>query len=417
MRTLYLDCGMGAAGDMLTGALLELSDDREEILSELNSLLEGVSVSAVPSEKCGITGTHVIVKVNGMEEHGGDEALHGSITGMEENHHGSASGKEGDAPDFHSGHDHSHTGLDRIAHMVEDMPLSDKVKGDIMAVYGILAAAESEVHSVPVSEIHFHEVGTLDAVMDIAAVCLLIEKLAPQKIIASAVHVGAGSVRCAHGILPVPAPATALILKGVPVYGGSIKGELCTPTGAALLKYFADGFGDMPVIRTEKIGYGMGRKDFGQANCLRVLLGSTDESSEQVCELLCNTDDMTGEEMGFATEILLEEGALEVFTTPVGMKKNRPGILLSVMCRESDRDRMVSLIFKHTSTIGIRENIMKRYTLNRRQIVGESALGPVRKKISEGYGTVKEKIEYEDLAKIARENGISIAEAKNLVNR
>ena len=161
-----------------------------------------------------------------------------------------------------------------IEHIVMGhMDIPENVKADIMAVYGLIAEAESNAHGMPVEEIHFHEVGTMDAVADVAAVCILIDMIKPVKIVASPVHVGAGTVHCAHGILPVPAPATAYILRNIPIYGGKIKSELCTPTGAALLKHFVSEFGDMPVIRTEKIGYGMGKKDFPVANCVRVFLG------------------------------------------------------------------------------------------------------------------------------------------------
>ena len=175
--------------------------------------------------------------------------------------------------------------MHEIGHIVQDLPLSEKVKADILAVFSLIAEAESHVHGVPVKEIHFHEVGTMDAIADITAVCLLMDKLAPEKVIVSPVHVGSGHVRCAHGILPVPAPATAYILRNVPIYGGSIRGELCTPTGAALLKHFATGFGEMPVMKTAAIGYGMGKKDFDTVNCVRALLGETDETGAPIVEL------------------------------------------------------------------------------------------------------------------------------------
>lgn len=381
MRTIYFDCGMGAAGDMLTAALLELLPDREDFLRELNSLgLPGVAVTAEKSVKCGITGTHVTVKVHGEEE--------------------------GEAPHGH----HHHSGLHDIEHLIADLAVPETVKADIRAVYNLIAQAESQVHGVPVSEIHFHEVGTLDALADVTAVCLLIHKLKPERIIASPVHVGSGSVRCAHGILPVPAPATACILKDVPIYGGSILGELCTPTGAALLKHFVTEFGDMPPLRVQKIGYGMGKKDFERANCVRVFLGQTSDRTENVLELRCNVDDMTGEAIGFALEEFLAKGALEAFTVPVGMKKSRPGTLLCVLCREADRDAMVSLIFRHTTTLGIRETGCTRHVLNRTVREVETPYGRVRRKDSAGYGVSRSKYEFEDLARIAREQNLSLEE-------
>ena len=297
-----------------------------------------------------------------------------------------------------------------IEHIVHSLPVSDKVKQDILAVYGLIAEAESCAHGVPVSEIHFHEVGTMDAVADVAAVCLLMDRIAPDQAIASPVHVGSGQVKCAHGVLPVPAPATAYILRDVPIYGGGIKGELCTPTGAALLKHFVTRFGDMPVMKTGAIGYGMGKKDFPAANCVRVLLGETENAGDTITELSCNVDDMTGEAVGFAMDALFAAGALEVYTVPIGMKKSRPGTLLCVMCRESDKEEMVKQIFKHTTTIGIRENVYKRYTLERSVETVQTRYGEIRKKISRGYGVTREKYEYEDLARAAREHDISVSQ-------
>jgi len=281
-----------------------------------------------------------------------------------------------------------------------------------MAVYTLIAEAESHAHGVPVTEIHFHEVGTMDAITDITAVCLLMDRIAPDEVVVSPIHVGSGQVWCAHGILPVPAPATAYILRDVPVYGGRIQGELCTPTGAALLKHFATRFGDMPIMRTKAIGYGMGKKDFEAANCVRAMLGDMeDKMVDTVLELSCNVDDMTAEQVGFAMERLMESGAKDVFTVPLGMKKSRPGILFCVICREQDREKMVSLIFRYTTTIGIREARMHRYVLDRSVTTLETPYGAVRRKDSSGYGVTRSKYEYEDLARIAEENGISIAEA------
>ena len=305
MKTLYIECAMGAAGDMLAAALLELLPDRAAFLAKMNGLgIPGVTVSGEKSVKCGVAGTHFSVKVAGIEE---DENLH--------SHH----------------HDHVHGSMEGIEEIVNRLPIPSMVKLDILAVYNLIAEAESRVHGVPVQQIHFHEVGAMDAVADITAVCLLMREIRPDQVIVSPVSVGSGTVRCAHGILPVPAPATALLLEGMPIHAGNVQGELCTPTGAALLKYFADDFGSLPVMRVQKTGYGMGKKDFPQANCLRVMLGETSEQTDAIAELKCNIDDMTGEEIGFAMEQLLSGGALDVFTTPIGMKKNRPGVLLSVL--------------------------------------------------------------------------------------
>ena len=302
-----------------------------------------------------------------------------------------------------------------IRHILSHLDIPEKVREDAQAVYELIAQAESHAHGRPVEEIHFHEVGTLDAVTDVVAVCWLLNELAPQQVVASPVHVGCGQVRCAHGVLPVPAPATAYILQGVPTYGGAVQGELCTPTGAALLKHFVKSFGPSPVMRVEKIGYGMGKKDFQAANCVRAMLGETEEQRESVIELYCNLDDMTPEALGFAQERLWEAGALDVYTVAVGMKKNRPGVMLACMCREEEREKMVSLLFAHTTTLGVREKMCARYTLARSQRTVETALGPVRVKESTGWGVTREKPEYDDLARIARKNSITLEEAKKLL--
>ena len=409
MRTLYLDCSMGAAGDMLAAALYELLDDDKKsvFLSVMAGLgLHGVRVQAEKTVKCGITGTHMRVTVYGAEEAAGDA----------DHIHDHAHGHEGDhCLEQHAyGHDlhghHLHSSIADIEDHVRAFPVSEKVREDILSVYRIIAEAESAVHGVPVTDIHFHEVGSLDAIADVTGVCLLMEMLSPGRICASPVHVGSGQVRCAHGILPVPAPATALILTGIPVYGGSVRGELCTPTGAALLKYFAESFGDMPVIRAERIGYGMGTKDFEQANCLRAVIGEAPSVGGTVCELSFNVDDMTPERIGYAMERFFDGGEMEVYTIPVGMKKSRPGTMLCVMCTEAKMDGILSLIFRHTTTLGVRENVSRRYTLSRTVEELDTEFGPVRVKRSEGFGITREKYEYEDLARIAREKGLSIEE-------
>lgn len=393
MKTLYIECNMGAAGDMLTAALLELLEDKEAFIKELNSIgIPGVEYKYEPDTKCGITGTHVTVSVNGTEE---DEHIH-------EHHH---------SHEHEHAHEHHHSGLHDIEHIVRGhLNIPDKVRDDVMEVYNLIAEAESHVHGVPITDIHFHEVGTMDAIADICAVCLLINRIAPDDIVASPVHVGSGQVKCAHGILPVPAPATAYILKDVPTYGGSINGELCTPTGAALLKYYVRRFGDMPVMKTGAVGYGMGKKDFEAANCVRVFLGETPDKEDSIIEFEFNVDDMTAESVSFAMKKLFDEGALEVYTTPVGMKKSRPGILFTVLCRQEDRVRMTELIFRHTSTIGIRETLKKRVILERSIESVSTKYGEIRKKTSRGYGVTREKFEYEDIAKTAEKNGLSLDE-------
>lgn len=410
MRILYLDCSMGAAGDMLMAALYELLDDKQAFLDTMRGLgLPGIEITAEPAVKCGITGTHMKVLVHGSEEL---DSFHEHLHGCEHDH-----AHEPDHAHTHAGeHEHhQHTGLHEIEHLLSHLDLPQTVRDDALAVYHRIAEAESKVHGSPIDQIHFHEVGTLDALADVVGVCLLMHLLAPEKVYASSVHVGCGQVKCAHGILPVPAPATALLLAGVPIYGGAIQDELCTPTGAALLTHFVTKFGELPAMRLLKSGYGMGTKDFPAANCVRAMLGEMDAPTEEILELSCNLDDCTGEAIGFAMERLLDAGALDVYWTSVGMKKNRPGILLTCMCRPSDREKMVKLLFKHTTTLGVRESAFRRYTLSRESKTIQTPDGDIRVKVSTGYGVTREKPEFEDLAKIARKTGKSLSELQRSI--
>ena len=420
MKTLYLECGMGAAGDMLTAALLELLPDREAFLERMNALgLPGVRVEAEPVVKCGITGTHMKVTVDGEEEVSEDvhehEDDHGHTHEHEHGHdheHGHTHGHEHEHDHCH---DHHHTSLADIDHILDGLAVSARVKADAKAVYGLIADAESRVHGHPVDQIHFHEVGTMDAVADVVAVCMLMEEIGAEQILASPVHVGSGYVRCMHGVLPVPAPATALILEGVPSYGGAVRGELCTPTGAALLKHFVSRFGDRPVMVTTAIGYGMGKKDFERANCVRAFLGNCEDMLERIVRLECNLDDMTGEEIGFAMERLFAAGALDVYTQGIGMKKSRPGVLLNVICVPEDADRLAAEIMKHTTTLGVRRQRMDRYVLRRRIETVETPYGAVRIKRASGMGVEKSKAEYDDLAALAVQEGVPLKEIRNSI--
>ncbi len=412
MKTLYIDCSMGAAGDMLTAALAEVTGDIKKAEKDLNSLgIPGVEYIIEKTEKMGVTCTSVRVMVNGAEEVTEDvnEGHH-----HEHDHH-----HDHEHEHHHHGHEHSHhhSSMSDIEDMINGTAASDKVKKDAINVYKLIAEAESKVHGEPVSEIHFHEVGAMDAVADVTACCYLMDAIGADRIIASPVRTGRGHVHCAHGILPVPAPATANILVGVPNYQGDIDGEMCTPTGAALLKYFADDFGDQPVMKTTSIGYGMGKKDFPQLNAVRTSLGEEEGNTNKIVELSVNLDDMTPERIGFACDRFFELGAVEVYTTSVHMKKFRPGVVLTVMCREDKRDIMVEAIFKYTTTLGIRENISKRYSLKREVVKVDSPFGEIRKKQSSGYGVNREKYEYDDLAAIAHGEGVSIEDVVEAIKK
>ena len=392
---------------MLMSALYELIDDKEAFIETINSLGLAVIIPET-SEKSGIAGTHIRVVIGGAEERSED-------AGHEANRN---AGTNGHYEGAHSQR-HSHNTLEDITKLIESLNVSEPVKVNTKAIYALLAEAEASVHGKPVSAVHFHEVGARDAVADIAGVCILMEKLSPDHVVVSPIHVGSGFVRCSHGLLPIPAPATGYLLQGAPTYGGIVQGELCTPTGAALLKYFADSFSPMPVLRVHKIGYGMGAKDFAAANCVRAFWGESEESAanNQVIELKCNLDDMTGEAVGYAQQILFDAGARDVFTIPVQMKKDRPGFLLTCICDMDKADYLAKLMLKHTTTFGVRKTVCERYILDRNIETISTSYGKIRVKTGTGYGMTKSKTEYEDAAEAARRNGIALSEVQRAVFR
>ena len=440
MKTLYIECNMGAAGDMLLGALYELLPDMEKdsFLQTINGLFPGqLMLTPSPAEKCGIWGTKMNVVILGQEETPGkDMPLSGkhadSSHPLEQEHVHSH-------PHAEEHTHHFHTSYPELLAKIDHLSVSEAVKEHAKAVYTLIGNAESLAHNTDISQIHFHEVGSLDALMDVVGCCLLLELLNPEQIIASPVHVGSGSVRCAHGILPVPTPATTEILRDVPIYSGTIEAELCTPTGAAILKHFVSQFTPMPPMTVERTGYGMGTKDFSSANCLRVFLGALSilpvpssrqrpstyssqppkrprqeetypdyyaehfHSLDQILELSCNLDDMTPEAVAYAVNLLREAGALDVYTTSIYMKKNRPGTLLTVLCNPQEESRFSRLILTHTATRGIRIQPCYRRTLDAQFRKISTVYGEIIVKISTGYGIHKIKPEYEDVATAAKQ--------------
>ncbi len=387
MRTLYLECKMGASGNMLCGALLDLLPNPQELVAQINALgIPGVEAKLEQVNHMGIGGNLFTVLVHGQEE----------------SHH------------FQHSH-HHHRSLKEVEALITALPLPPKVKELAVSVFWRLGQAESDVHGVPMTDIHFHEVGSLDAVADIAGACLALEALKVDQVLVSPVHVGNGSVHCAHGILPVPAPATAKLLEHAPYYTGSIDTELCTPTGAALLTAFANDFGPQPPMTVHAIGYGFGTKELPQANCLRAFLGDTENPTDSVYELRCNLDDMTGEELGFLRQRLEEAGALDVTMIPVQMKKGRPGILLTCLCRQAQRETLCHMVLAHSTTAGVRYALWQRDTLEVSYRTRSTAYGPVREKQYAGFGIQKAKLEYEDLAAIARRENLSMSQIKQAI--
>lgn len=385
MKILYLDCSMGASGDMLTASLAGLLDDPAAFTRELNGMgLDGVTFSLTPAEKrcpdgsCA-AGMHMTVSVGGTDE---ETAPLRRVR-------------------------RTHSNLGSVSDIIGALTVSDTVKENALAVYRLIAEAEGKVHGRTPELVHFHEVGALDAVADIVAVCMLMERLSPDAVYCSPLATGSGTVRCAHGILPVPAPAVAELIKSVPHCTGDINGELLTPTGAALIRRFVTDFRDMPPMERTSGGVGIGTRDFERPNCLKSYLGYSDILEDSITELSCNVDDMTGEELGFALETLMGAGALDAFFTPIYMKKNRPAYMLTVLCPPDAADTIAALIFRHTTTLGIRTRPCARYIRERSFSSASTPLGEVR--IKNG------KPEYDDVARLARENGMSLREIKNML--
>ena len=419
MKTLYLECSMGAAGDMLMAALYELLDDKQAFVDRMNALgLPGVAVRPVAAKTCGIAGTHMAVTVHGAEETEPAAPAHGHIHDHDHDHDHTHDHTHGQDHGHGGEHPHHHATPGHIAGLIDGLPLPEPVRAAARSVYDRIAAAEAKAHGCPVGDVHFHEVGALDAVADVTGVCYALYLLHPDRVVVSPIHVGSGTVRCAHGVMPVPAPATANLLAGVPTYGGSVQGELCTPTGAALLTRFADAYGPQPVMAVEQVGIGIGTKQFDQANCLRAFLGeSADHANGEIVELVANIDDMTPEELAFAAARLLEQGALDVYTTPGTMKKGRPGHVLTVLSAPETVDALARAVLRQTATNGLRVRRCGKYFLTPSAATVDTPWGPVRVKQAEGFGVRHQKPEYEDVARIAREQNLPCREVLRAVEK
>ena len=396
MKRLFLDCQMGMAGDMLTATLLGLVDNPEIWIQRLNQIgIPDVTYTLIPKEEKGLDGYRVAVTINGIEE----SESHGHSHGHSEHHvHGRA--------------------LQGVTDIINSLSISDTCKQHAINVYNLVAQAEAKVHKSTVTQIHFHELGMLDAIADIVAVCVLLEALKFDEIIISPIHVGTGTVHCVHGELPVPAPATMELLAGIPMYADyQITGELCTPTGAALAKYFSTSFSNMPVMTPVKISYGFGTKQFERPNCIRAFVEILNDLEDTIIEMSCNLDDMTPEEIGYAVEQLLLSPALDVFTTPIMMKKQRPSTMLTVLCKVDDVNDVRDLIFKHTTSLGIRYHRCERYILKRSTGNIDWEGHTIAFKESSGFGVVRHKYEHDSLAAIAKQNDMSLLDLKRQLRK
>ncbi|MEZ6084843.1 MAG: nickel pincer cofactor biosynthesis protein LarC [Phycisphaerae bacterium] len=378
MKVLYFDCFNGAAGDMLAGALIDSGVSIERIQTELRALnVSGYTVEAQGIRKQGFAATKFDVHMDATESQ-------------------------------------PHRHLHHIEKIIAESTLSERVRQRVMSVFERLADAEAAAHGTTREKVHFHEVGAIDAIVDIVSVCLAVEIIAPDRIVASHLPVGSGTVKCEHGIMPVPAPATAMLLKGVPIQQTDETGELLTPTAAALLTELCDEFGPLPSINIEQIGLGAGTRDGKtRPNILRALIGTSvaasESSSDTVAVLEANIDDAPGEWVGHCVTRLLDAGVLDAYTVPIYMKKGRPGVVLSVICEPKNQRRIEDLIFSETSTFGIRHRLMQRTKLNREHRTVETPYGPIRIKIGSRDGQVfSATAEYEDCAAAAKSHDVAL---------
>jgi uncharacterized protein (TIGR00299 family) protein len=369
MRICYLDAFSGISGDMLVGALADAGAPAARIAHDLSMLHTGAEFHFEKTMRCGIS------------------AMKFRVSG---------------------GATHKHRHLPDILRMIEQAELAGRVKRDAMAVFERLGQAEAAVHQVPVEKVHFHEVGAVDSIADIVGACLALDLLGIQEVHCSAVNTGSGSVKTEHGILPVPAPATAALLAGKPLYARGPEVELTTPTGAAVAVTLAIRFGPLPAMRLAATGYGAGDRDFPEhANVLRVMVGEGSSAAEAntVSIIEANMDDMSPQVLGYAMERLMENGALDVSFSPVFMKKNRPGTLLRVIARPEDQEKLAAIVLSETSTLGLRIYPAERRVQARRLVEVATPHGTVRVKVSD---TGSYAPEYEDCRKLAIESGVPL---------
>lgn len=380
MKTAYFDCFAGAAGDMILGALMDAGLDSEWLKKELEKL--GLSHYDLRSEKVlrkGIGGTLAVVHV--------DEARHS----------------------------HHHRHLSHIRDIIGKSDLNDAVRQKTMEVFTRLAEAEAKVHRTDIENIHFHEIGAMDTIIDVAGAILGLEKLGIEKIFCSPLHVGSGTVTCAHGILPVPAPATAELVRGKPVYSTDVEGELLTPTAAAILTTLAHNFGPMPPMTVENIGYGAGTSDFSIPNMLRVLIGETRDDPAESCEIEdvavieTGIDDMNPQIYDYVIMKILEMGAMDIFLTEIQMKKNRPGTLVTVICPLERVGEFADFLIRETTSIGLRWRREHRIKARRRTEAFRTKYGLIKIKTAQmGGDIVNVSPEYDDCRRIALEKKIPL---------
>ena len=412
MRIAYLDCFSGISGDMFLGALIDAGVAPEIFEHAVESLNIGAKLKISHVNRSGITATKVDVVVNGKKDaprSSGPPSAHEHSHTHEHAHHREH--------DHHpEAHEHQHgRGLVEIREIIRKAALSELAKTTAITIFEKLGAAEAKIHNIPLEKIHFHEVGAVDAIVDIICAAVGAESLGIDELVCSPLNVGGGTVNCAHGTFPVPAPATVELLAGAPVYSSGLQAELVTPTGAAIVRTLATRFAAFPEMKIEKAGYGAGTREFpAHANVLRITIGeatklTANTSQETVSVLEANLDDLNPQVFGYVMDRLLEAGALDVFGTPVQMKKNRPGTLLTVLSKPGDGDKLAQIIFAETTTLGVRRRQESRQALARKWQTVPTRFGDVRIKIASLNGTVTSYApEYEDCRRIAAEHRVPL---------
>jgi uncharacterized protein (TIGR00299 family) protein len=401
-RILYFDCFNGASGDMVLGALLDAGLPLDELRRALGSLaVEGASVSAKRVLRAGVSATKFIV-----EEHDHEHTAHNHVHDHVHSHgHGTA-----------VAHHHAHRSLAEINGVIDRSALSPGAKTRAKDLFHRLGEAEAAIHQIPLETIHLHEVGALDSIIDIVGAVFALEWFGADRIISSPLNVGGGMVNSAHGNFPVPAPATVKLLGAAPIYSSGVQSELVTPTGALLVTGYATSFGPVPPMTVDHVGYGAGDRDLPDTpNVLRVLVGtSTDQpGTERIVVLECEIDDMNPQIFGLVMDRLYAAGALEVYFVSVQMKKNRPGTLLTVLARPEQREELSAIVFRETTTIGVRFHEVMRERLEREMVVIETPFGAVRFKVARlGGKVVNSTPEFEDCLRLASAEKVPVKDVQ-----
>ena len=408
-KVLYFDCFSGASGDMILGALIDAGLPIEELRRALGSLaLDGMSIEAESVDRAGVAAIKFRLLENGQVVDSSDPAP--KKHRHDHDHHSNK-----------SHHHHSHRSIREILELVGRSNLSESAKASVGHVFGRLATAEAAIHQMPVNEVHLHEVGALDSIIDIVGATFGFEWFAPDEVVVSPLNVGSGTVECAHGTYPVPAPATVRLLEGSPIYASGEAGELVTPTGALLMTEWATSYGPLPPMTISRVGYGAGERNRSDSpNVLRLLVGESADIdvSERVVVLECEIDDMNPQIFGLLMSRLHEAGALDVFYIPVQMKKDRPGTLVTVIAPLGLRETLSELLFRESTTLGIRYHETQRERLERTWVTVETSLGAVRIKLARrGNQILNTAPEFDDCLQLARQHDVPVKHVQALAQK